>query len=291
MPIFYAVAHAYVLRALYGHVVSRFVDSKADPRVRHAYATVFKVASMRRCEALHIELSERCGAQGLFTHNQIVSQLVRAISNSSICESSLKGHLQSDIRGIVIAEGDTLVISIREWRTSAEWRVDQLSVIGLASELLLGRYTLPRATHPNGLLAKHEVAIFTECREVVQTHGHRSEAFASLVLPRCTALVEAIGARMAYEAALEEGVPEPLVELYVCGAIKGDLAWYVEKGLLSRSSFGDRESRAFESALPLMEAFVDKMGVEPYVHAPIVSDEMWGEFLRGLRVYKPYMSA
>lgn len=78
MPIFYAAAQVYVLRALHKWITERFLDKGLDARVRHAFATIFKAAAMRPCQNLHMALSERCGAQGLFAYNQVVSQLVRA---------------------------------------------------------------------------------------------------------------------------------------------------------------------------------------------------------------------
>ena len=77
-PILYAVAQVYVLQALYKRAVETFMDGRVDARVRHAFATIFKAAAMRPCQNLHMALSERCGAQGLFAYNQIVSQLVCA---------------------------------------------------------------------------------------------------------------------------------------------------------------------------------------------------------------------
>jgi acyl-CoA oxidase len=78
-PVFTAVAQAYVLRAFYKHAVAIFVDQNpaVDPRVKHAVATVFKAVALRLSQTSHWALSERCGAQGLFACNQIISQLVR----------------------------------------------------------------------------------------------------------------------------------------------------------------------------------------------------------------------
>ncbi|KAH9832614.1 acyl-CoA oxidase [Rhodofomes roseus] len=254
MPIFHAAAQVYVLQALSKHIVLRFADTTADHRVRHAAATIFKAATMRQCQTLHLELSERCGAQGLFAYNQIVSQL-------------------SDFRGMTIAEGDILVLSIR-----------------LATELLVGKYSLLPAADPESLLAKHETSLFDEYREIARKYGHRSKAFASLVLPRCLSLVEAVGARMAYEAALAEGVPKPLVDLYVTHTIREDLSWYVEAGMLTRASHMEKENDAFEAAFPVMGGYINGMGAAPFVRAPIVSDAKWEQFLKTLRVFKPPVS-
>ena len=148
----------------------------------------------------------------------------------------------------------------------------------------MGRYALPPPARPESVLAKHEAAIFAECRDVTNAHGHRSGAFAGRVLPRCTSLIEAVATRMAYEAALSEGVPAPLVDLYVCQAVKDDLAWYVEAGLLTRASFTERECAAFDVAGPLMENFIDRMGVDSYVRAPITSSQKWEQFVQMLPV-------
>lgn len=144
---------------------------------------------------------------------------------------------------------------------------------------------MPTAADPISFLAQHEIAVFDECHNVVQTHGHRSKVYASLVLPRSASLVEAIGARMAYDAAVAGGVPRPLVDLYVSQNIKDDLAWYVEAGLLTRAGFAEMEDAAFETAIPLMDSYVDQMGAEAFVRAPIVSDAEWGRFVQSLEAF------
>ena len=115
LPIYYATAQAYVLQSLHKRMTRSFTDGGVDARVRHAFATVFKAAAMRPCQNLHMALSERCGAQGLFAHNQIVAQLVRSDQASDADHSRACSHMyrQSDFRGVVIAEGDILVLSIR----------------------------------------------------------------------------------------------------------------------------------------------------------------------------------
>ena len=85
LPIYYATAQAYVLKALYKHMIARFTDRTADTRVRHACATIFKAMAMRPAQNLQLALSERCGAQGLFAYNQIVSQLVCYRITNPVC--------------------------------------------------------------------------------------------------------------------------------------------------------------------------------------------------------------
>ncbi|KAI0259308.1 hypothetical protein BC834DRAFT_974354 [Gloeopeniophorella convolvens] len=93
------------------------------------------------------ELRDRCGAQGMFVINQITRML-------------------SDMHGISIA-GDILVIYIR-----------------LASELLLGHYTLPRTAYPENLLAQHEAGLFSQLRsQLAATGHHRSAEYNTTILP------------------------------------------------------------------------------------------------------------
>ena len=65
--------------------------------VRHALATIFKATVVKETATL-TELVERCGWQGLFAYNQI-------------------SELALTFQGNSIAEGDTLVLCIREFPT------------------------------------------------------------------------------------------------------------------------------------------------------------------------------
>ncbi|THH00846.1 hypothetical protein EW026_g1719 [Hermanssonia centrifuga] len=133
IPVFTAVARAYVLDAFSRRAIQLFMDDSLDIRVRHGIATCFKAATLHCAQESAILLSERCGAQGLFGHNQIVTQY-------------------SEMRGIAIAEGDILVLSIR-----------------LATELILGRYSMPHSDNSRSLLSKHEAGIMAECQSLT-TH-------------------------------------------------------------------------------------------------------------------------
>ncbi|KAF9056772.1 hypothetical protein BDP27DRAFT_1373213 [Rhodocollybia butyracea] len=92
------------------------------------------------------ELAERCGAQGLHMHNQIIQS-------------------QLEMRGISIAESDVLALS------------------------------LSPSIQPSGL---------------------------------CKPLVDAIGHRMAYDAAVEANLSPDIIALYEIGAIKNDASWFVK---------------------------------------------------------------
>lgn len=170
------------------------------------------------------------------------------------------------MRGVAIAEGDVSVI------------------IGLASELLIGRYDMPPPRDPTGLLARHEAGLFEEARQVVANLGasHRSEGFNRLILPLCQPLIEAIGHRMAYEAATKAKVHPDLLALYLAGVVKYDSSWYVEHMGLGRRAQHEMEDRALTSALPHLELFLEQTGARPYCIAPIASDESWNKFVNSL---------
>lgn len=156
--------------------------------------------------------------------------------------------------------------------------------LGLASELLIGRYDMPTPADPTSLLARHEAGLFDEARQVVANlgAGHRSEGFNRLILPLCQPLIEAIGHRMAYEAAVRAKVNPDLLALYVAGVVKHDASWYVEHLALGRRAQQEMEDRALTAALPKLEEFLETTGARPYCIAPIVSDESWARFVENL---------
>jgi acyl-CoA oxidase len=151
-------------------------------------------------------------------------------------------------------------------------------LIGLASELLLGRYAVPPPRNPSSPLALHERGIFTEMQDILKSMGgkYRSEEFNRLLLPRSTALVQAIGHRMAYEAAISAGVHAPLVDLYEAGAIACDMGWYMESKVLgSRKEVLVKEEAAVTDAYNMLDALFAETGIQPYIQAPVVSAEAW----------------
>ena len=150
---------------------------------------------------------------------------------------------------------------------------------------MLGRYQLPAPRYPECLLARHELGLFEECREILRDIGaqnRRGPAFNRLLLPRCQPLVEAIGHRMAYEAALETGVDRRLLDMYEAGIVKLDGAWYAEHaGLGSKAQF-EMEERAATATAPYIEHYLDELRAEPYVFAAILTKERWESHIRGL---------
>ncbi|KAH9970505.1 acyl-CoA dehydrogenase NM domain-like protein [Lactifluus volemus] len=255
-PILVALAHAFVLEAMHKQTVAWFMDPAIDPRVRHAVATVHKVALIPTAQAANLTLGDRCGAQGLFEANQFPA-------------------VHSDIRGIAIAEGDLLGISIR-----------------LTSELLLGRYAFEPPRYPDSLLAQHEKGLFSELRASLASAGsHRSERYNREILPRSLPLIQAIGHRISYDAARTMHVDGPLLDLFEAASVLQDEAWYVERLGMTRTELREREARAIEAVFPHLEEYLTRMDVEAYIVAPIVSDEKWKQFVSGLQTFGETSSA
>ncbi|KAJ7485791.1 acyl-CoA dehydrogenase/oxidase C-terminal [Mycena latifolia] len=243
IPICTTIAQAFVLRAFYGQAIDLFVDETLSPFVRHGIATCFKAVVIRDCLASLAAIAERCGAQGLFGYNQLI-------------------RYHDEIRGVAIAEGDILVLSIR-----------------LATELLLEKYYMPPSANPRSLLGRHEEGLMTKYRSIIaNSGGHRSTEFASHVIPHCEDIVRAVGYRMAYDVAVAAEVPQTLIDIFVCGVVKTDLAWYIENQVLSSEELEDMQDSAIQRALPHAEEWVAGMKVEPYAAAPIVSDDAWDAF-------------
>lgn len=113
-------------------------------------------------------------------------------------------------------------------------------------------------------------------------HHHRSDDFDRIVLPECQSLVQAIGHRMAYEAAVAADVDQCLIDVYVASCIKLDSAWYVEKLGLSRLEQREMEATAIDKMFPRLEEFLALTEVAPYISAPIVSEERWAKYISNL---------
>lgn len=149
----------------------------------------------------------------------------------------------------------------------------------------MGRYTFPTSADPHSLVSKHEQGIIEEFRHILLScRGHRDDQYATQVLPQCQSIVEAIGYRLAYDAALEAKVPQPLIDIYVFDVVSKDLAWYIETGILSRAQFRDMEDRAISGAHPFIEGWVQEISslVGGCVTSPIISASTWESFVKEL---------
>ncbi len=143
---------------------------------------------------------------------------------------------------------------------------------------------MPPPADSTSLLARHEAGLFDEARGIMASigTGHRSQGFNRHILPLCQPLVEAIGHRMAYEAAVKAKVDPDLIALFVAGVVKHDSSWYVEHMSLHRREQQEMEDSAIMATLPRLEEFLEATGARPYCVAPIVSDEGWDRFMEAL---------
>ncbi|MCJ1398112.1 hypothetical protein MMC11_001309 [Xylographa trunciseda] len=252
LPILHAIAQYHVLQAYLIHAATAFRNTKTDPRVRHGIATAFKAVAVHHFQKSIKALNEGCGWHGYYEHNQLL-------------------QLELEFRAVGTAEGDIRVLAIR-----------------LASELLIGRYSMPPPRYPQHALARHEAAVFAEARHLLATHGgvHRSEQFNRDILPLALPLTEAVGYRMAYEAARDAHIDPKLLALYESGAVLHDGAWYAEHGGIARLAQREMEARAADALLPFLSDLVHETGARAYSSAPIASDCVWGEFVAGLETFE-----
>lgn len=158
---------------------------------------------------------------------------------------------------------------------------------GLASELLIGRYQLPSPKNPNSPVARHEAALLTEAKHHLNQFGgmHRSEDFNRNILPLSLPLIQAIGHRMALEAAKEANIDSKLLALYESGVALEDSAWYTEQGGMSRRAQREMEAQAADALLPDLEKLVYETGAAPYSNAPMASERLWNTFVSELEVF------
>lgn len=159
-------------------------------------------------------------------------------------------------------------------------------MLGLATELLLNRYELPEPLDHQSILARHEASLLSEAREILsRLSSHRSPHFNRLVLPLCQPIVEAIGHRMAYDAAVSVGVPQCLIDLFVISIMKLDSSWYSEAGGIRKRERYDMEDKAVSEVGTRLEEFIQDLQAEPYTTAPISSEEKWQDFVADLPAY------
>jgi hypothetical protein len=140
---------------------------------------------------------------------------------------------------------------------------------------------MPPAKDPTSYIAQHEQGLLDELHRMTKniSGGHRGEEFNRLILPRSQELVQAIGYRIAYEAAIEAGVHSELVALYEIWVILQDTSWFVQHLGLTRERIFEIEAERLSAVLPRIDALLDDTGAEPYCTAPIISQTSWDNFL------------
>lgn len=129
--------------------------------------------------------------------------------------------------------------------------------------------------------------MFQEIRDVLSARfqHHRDPGFQAHVLPLCQPLIEAIGYRMAYDAAVEDGVDAAILDMFVASIVREDRAWFSEVGGISRAEQMDLERNAMQALLPRLDELLSGLNVEAYCTAPIMSDEKWEKYVEGLPTF------
>ncbi|KAE8557110.1 hypothetical protein EYB25_001816 [Talaromyces marneffei] len=251
LPILHAVAQYHVLQAFIVHAGTIFRNRETDPRVKHAVATAFKAVTIQSFQKSIKSLNEGCGWHGYYEHNQTL-------------------QTELEFRAAGTAEGDIRVLAIR-----------------LASELIIGRYEVPPPNDLSSPIAQHEAALMTEAKQHLMLIGgmHRSEEFNRNILPLSLPLIQAIGHRMALEAAKEANIDTKLINLYESGVIIDDSAWYTEQGGISRLAQKEVEAQAADALLPEMEKLVFNTGAALYSNAPMASEKVWNVFVSELETF------
>lgn len=76
IPVLTLVAQTYVMEAFVQWATASFSDTAVDHRVRHTVAAILKTTIIGHANAGGIAVSDRCGVQGLFVHNQMTTMHV-----------------------------------------------------------------------------------------------------------------------------------------------------------------------------------------------------------------------
>lgn len=141
------------------------------------------------------------------------------------------------------------------------------------------------------MLYRHELGLFKEAESTLASLGgyktHRGHGFNSHILPKCKSLIEAIGNRMAYEAAEAAGCHRTVLSLYEKLCMSTDLSWYTENASITRSDFFKSINNAFESALPylLYRLEAQKNELKDCIYARFATKASWNTFLLELKLY------
>jgi hypothetical protein len=108
---------------------------------------------------------------------------------------------------------------------------------------------------------------------------------AAVVLPQAFRIIESIGHQMAVDAARHAGVDCWLITVFEASVIHCNPAWYLENGI-SHVEQVRIEREAIEAAVPALQDFVQDLGMEGHIQAPIVSDEKWDKYVLQLDTFE-----
>lgn len=103
----------------------------------------------------------------------------------------------------------------------------------------------------------------------------------------CRPLVEAIGQRMAYEAAFDSKVvPDEVIRLFESNCVMHyDASWFIQSGGLKRAEIMRNDADAVNGLLPRLNELMSASGAQEHVTAPIVTSEDWAAFEASLTEY------
>jgi len=120
-------------------------------------------------------------------------------------------------------------------------------------EILLGKVDLLKPKDHSSLPARHEASLLKELQSVlISASKRRSRELEAAIFPRCQGLIEAIGHHIAYDAAIEVGVDQRIINMYVAGVIEKDPVWYSEHGGIPRKEQKEMRTRSVETLLPCL---------------------------------------
>ena len=156
---------------------------------------------------------------------------------------------------------------------------------GFAMELLLGRLEVLPTSNPESLLHRHEQSLISYLRAILSTSGRHNPKTEAILLPQCQSLIEAIGHRMAYDAAVDQGLDQHLIDTYVSHVISVDPSWYSEEAGISRAQQKKMELESATASFKHLKLLLERLDVDSYVAAPMVSDERWCAYERSLKTY------
>lgn len=142
--------------------------------------------------------------------------------------------------------------------------------IRLFSEMVHKRYTLPLPPASSSLLAQHAHSILNESIHLAESKANEID-IQTFLLTQSKSSIASVGHALAYAAARTAGIPQPLLDLYECGAIRHDTVWYLEHAGIDRVERFKREAKAMRAAYPDLVSgrWLGELGIRAYVRAPI----------------------
>lgn len=136
-------------------------------------------------------------------------------------------------------------------------------------------------------MARHEKSLFSKLQATIkQSSGHRSQQTERTLLPQCQPLIEAIGHRLAFDAAVAQKIDSSIIDSYVASIMTLDPAWYTESEGISRDAQQEMLVNTATRLYPQVPQLLRMLEAESYITAPMVSDERWEAYVESLDAYR-----